>query len=154
MVQSIFYGVPNLVCICIDRVLDGDAAGRLYHYYQAAPIPFHGLSDMMLTMDQFYDDLRYPQAEMENRRFGGTVKSEGGRRMKKVQSAVEMTEHKGDLATFVVHVQYRQNATWQGKVVWTDTKQESHFRSALELVKLMDNAMTSAAAKEVKKANG
>ena len=91
---------------------------------------------------------------MENRRFGGTVKSEGGRRMKKVQSAVEMTEHKGDLATFVVHVQYRQNATWQGKVVWTDTKQESHFRSALELVKLMDNAMTSAAAKEVKKANG
>ena len=74
--------------------------------------------------------------------------------MKKVQSAVEMTEHKGDLATFVVHVQYRQNATWQGKVVWTDTKQESHFRSALELVKLMDNAMTSAAAKEVKKANG
>ena len=154
MVQSIFYGVPNLVSICIDEVRDGDAAGRLYHYYQAAPILFRGLSEMVLTMDQFYDDLRYPQAEMEERRFSGKAKSEGGRQMKKVQNAAEMTEHKGDLATFVVHVQYRQNATWQGKVVWTDTKQESHFRSALELMKLMDNAMTSAAAKDEKKANG
>lgn len=47
----------------------------------------------------------------------------------------------GKLATFIVHVQYCQNATWQGTIVWADEKQTSNFRSALEMLKLMDSAV-------------
>ena len=47
----------------------------------------------------------------------------------------------GKLATFLVHVQYCQNATWQGTIVWADEKQTSNFRSALEMLKLMDSAV-------------
>ena len=49
----------------------------------------------------------------------------------------------GDLATFVVHVKYRQHSTWQGEVVWTEKGKKKSFRSALELLKLIDGALDS-----------
>ena len=45
------------------------------------------------------------------------------------------------MATFVVHVTHRQNATWQGTVVWAEKDQKANFRSAMELLRLMDSAV-------------
>ncbi|MBC8532025.1 hypothetical protein H8696_09220 [Christensenellaceae bacterium NSJ-53] len=44
--------------------------------------------------------------------------------------------------TFVVKVQYRQNASWQGSIRWVEGGVEKNFRSTLELIKLMDNAIS------------
>lgn len=44
-------------------------------------------------------------------------------------------------ATFIVQVQYRQSATWQGQVSWSERGQTKPFRSSLELIRLMDSAM-------------
>ncbi|MCI8837566.1 MAG: hypothetical protein HFG74_05825 [Hungatella sp.] len=52
-----------------------------------------------------------------------------------------MLKESGKKATFVVNVTYRQNATWQGKVLWAETGKSCYFRSALELLKLIDNAL-------------
>lgn len=57
---------------------------------------------------------------------------------------------RGKLATFVIHVQYHQNATWQGKIVWAETKQSTCFRSALEMIKLMDSAIEQCEADDEK----
>lgn len=43
--------------------------------------------------------------------------------------------------TFVVHILSQENATWQGQVTWLGREETLNFRSFLELVKLMDNAM-------------
>ena len=43
--------------------------------------------------------------------------------------------------TFVIQVLNTQNATWQGTVTWTDGKKKESFRSALELIKLIDSAL-------------
>lgn len=43
--------------------------------------------------------------------------------------------------TFVIKVLNTQNATWQGTVTWTDGKRTESFRSALELIKLIDSAL-------------
>ena len=43
-------------------------------------------------------------------------------------------------ATFVVQIQFRENATWQGTVQWVERKQSLSFRSALELIRIMDSA--------------
>lgn len=45
-------------------------------------------------------------------------------------------------ATFMVRIQYRQNATWQGQVTWAEKQQTMLFRSALELLKLMDSTVS------------
>lgn len=45
--------------------------------------------------------------------------------------------------TFVVQVLNTQNSTWQGTVTWTNGKKQESFRSALELMKLIDSALTA-----------
>lgn len=55
---------------------------------------------------------------------------------------------KGRLGTFNIQIQYRENATWQGKILWVEGKQDSHFRSALEMLKLIDSALDKAEGKE------
>lgn len=43
--------------------------------------------------------------------------------------------------TFIINVKCRQNRTWQGTVKWIEGQKEVPFRSALELIKLIDSAM-------------
>lgn len=44
-------------------------------------------------------------------------------------------------STFLVRVLFRQNATWQGTVQWLDEKKSRSFRSMLEMVVLMEEAL-------------
>lgn len=41
-------------------------------------------------------------------------------------------------STFLVHIVDRQNATWQGTITWMEKEKTEHFRSLLELIKLID----------------
>jgi len=34
-----------------------------------------------------------------------------------------------------------QNATWQGRIHWLEKNQDQNFRSVLEMLKLMDEAL-------------
>lgn len=42
---------------------------------------------------------------------------------------------------FVIKILNTQNASWQGTITWTETDKTEPFRSALELIKLIDNAV-------------
>ena len=46
-------------------------------------------------------------------------------------------------ATFVIQIQSCEHATWQGKLTWADTDRSISFRSALELIGLIDEAVGS-----------
>ena len=52
-----------------------------------------------------------------------------------------MSERQKKTETFIVKVLDQQNATWQGSVTWVDEHREQYFRSALELLKLIDGAL-------------
>lgn len=43
--------------------------------------------------------------------------------------------------TFVIKILDRQNSTWQGNILWVDQQNEQYFRSALEMLKLIDGAL-------------
>ncbi|MBP3332948.1 MAG: hypothetical protein J6M35_02775 [Clostridia bacterium] len=49
----------------------------------------------------------------------------------------------GALATFSLKILFRQNASWQGSIYWHDGRQEERFRSVLDLLLLIDSALTS-----------
>ena len=65
-----------------------------------------------------------------------------------------MSDHAGPEATsplpnditkkenFIVQVQFCRNASWQGTLTWIDKKKSRCFRSTLELIKLMDSAIS------------
>lgn len=48
---------------------------------------------------------------------------------------------KDTVQNFVVSVKSQENHTWQGTVSWVEGKKQVNFRSALELLKLMDSAL-------------
>lgn len=43
---------------------------------------------------------------------------------------------------FIVQITHQQNATWQGTVTWVDRGQTERFRSVLELIRLIDSAVS------------
>jgi len=44
--------------------------------------------------------------------------------------------------TFEITVEFMRNATWQGKICWLEKNKNQNFRSAFEMLKLMDEALT------------
>ena len=51
------------------------------------------------------------------------------------------TDNSKKNGTFIVKVEKCQNETWQGQVIWADENKSQYFRSAMELIKMMDNAL-------------
>ncbi len=56
--------------------------------------------------------------------------------------------------TFIVKVDHCENESWQGSVVWAEENKSEHFRSALELIKMIDSAMAKVKAKKSKRDEG
>jgi len=54
-----------------------------------------------------------------------------------------MEGEKGNaVSTFEITVKFTQNSTWQGHIHWIENNKKQNFRSALEMLKLMDEAVT------------
>lgn len=144
MVKRIPYSM-NLVTVCVDSVEGGVCKGGFWTLFDDAPRPFEELTNLVQGMDAFFDEINFPQRSMAPKSFqkGNPVASYNTISEKEAKmSADELQEKRGDKGTFIVQVQYRQNATWQGKVIWADENKEEHFRSALELIKMIDSALT------------
>lgn len=141
--NKINYSAPNILAVCVDKINSGGYSGRLYHRFAEPPIEFQDTSNMLTRMEEFYDWIDYPQSSTENRSFVTRPDKKVMKRKGDVKMLddVHVTGKSGDKATFVVHVKYRQNATWQGSVVWADKNKTCNFRSALELLKLIDSAL-------------
>ncbi len=134
----------NIICICIDNFYSMKIAGRLYHCFSKEKIDFTDSMQMLLLVDRLFDGIGFPQASTKTRTF--LRKKEENvyeKEFVEYMKTDEVTEQRGTKATFVVHVQYRQNSTWQGSVIWAEKKVTKNFRSALELLKLMDEAIES-----------
>ncbi|QOX63382.1 hypothetical protein FRZ06_08460 [Anoxybacterium hadale] len=46
-------------------------------------------------------------------------------------------------ATFTIQIQFQQHSTWQGTISWTEGEKTQRFRSELEMIKLMMEAVSS-----------
>ena len=50
----------------------------------------------------------------------------------------------GNKGTFIVKIINKQNSTWQGAITWVEQQKTEHFRSALEMIKMIDGALDGA----------
>lgn len=143
--MTIEKSLPNMVMVCVDGVENGDIYGRYFHRYKKEETFFPDSATLVIEMERFYDAIGYPQAATKTRKF---MERKGGRIPAKEHMAVisdgqDLIQLRGNLATFLVGVTSRQNASWQGQVTWADKNITKNFRSTLELIKLMDGAITS-----------
>ena len=111
----------KFVLVCVDSMENGAASGRFYYGNLDNEHSFSNLNQFLLNMDQLLD---------------GACES--------TVSAVENTSsiwRTGKLATFKLRIMFRQNESWQGNVMWLETRHEEQFRSALELLSIFHQAL-------------
>lgn len=139
---------PNLVCICVDQVDDSEYSGRIYHKYHGEAVLFSHSMQLIMTLNRFFDEIDYPQASTICRSFSKPKQQSADKRERKwteprkpVQTEDWVLDQNGKLATFYLHVQYRQKSTWQGNVIWKEAKKWTGFESVLELLRLLQSAL-------------
>ena len=128
------------ILICVDSYDDSLMKGLMYHGSFSEGKVFSNLMQMLHMIEAVLDDTGFPMATMEKRRFN-TFKSDD-KEEEAGDGAIEFDTKKGGLATFRLKILFRHNASWQGSVAWIEGNNEEPFRSALELLMLMDSALS------------
>ncbi len=108
----------------------GTLENRFYDQKQT----FSNLTQLLLLVDQLQENLQFPQTTMEKRQFTPSPDP----------TARPMAPPDADspLATFQLSIYFRQNASWQGNLIWIEKNTAAQFRSALELTFLLDSVLS------------
>lgn len=134
---------PNLVNICVDDNKHGEMSGRIYHCYDREPMIFTNIIELLTKIEELFDVIGYPQASTKTRLFMEKQK-ERLPKPKPVAKQLDIIAYRGNIATFVTNVKFRQNSTWQGEVFLAEQDQMLQFANTLELIKKMDAAIQAA----------
>lgn len=142
-----YIGTPWGIILCVDYYRDEKINGRIYHRYQTEPIRIGGILEAVFEIDAFFDRLGYPFPGTESHYF---IKHEKAQRIKMTRklSDEEMLKNNGEQGTFIIRVEQRQHSSWQGRVTWVEEGKTENFRSALELLKMIDGALDGRDIKE------
>ena len=124
--------------VCIDSYENGVPVGRFYNPRCRNGKTFCSLTQFLIRMEDLLDEMKFPQSFTAARVFSKPL--DGSRDS---GTAAEDQAQKGKLGTFAVRVLFRQNASWQGSIVWLEGDREETFRSTLEMILLMDSALNS-----------
>lgn len=122
--------------VCIDCYENSEPKGRYYNPYLPHGKHFSSLVEFLKSMEDTLDEMRLPQSFTAVRTFAPPPEHRSCD-----PPAAEQLE--GKAATFALRVLFRQNASWQGSVKWLEGGLEQSFRSVLELILLMDSALTA-----------
>lgn len=133
---------PNSFRVCIDDTVV-DLRGRIYSPLCEGELQFAEFRELILQMDALFDQTGYPQSFQEKRSFKKVSAPNAAYRGVPATDVMyqDMQQYCGEIAALDVLVESRRNASWQGTVSWVEGKKQVNFRSALELLKLMDSAL-------------
>lgn len=138
---AINWSIPSFANVCIDECSNGEVAGRFYHQYDKKPVHFTCFMELLRQMDDLFESIHYPQATARQRSFlKEQAQAAVQQELTPVWQSREFGGERGMRATFYIMVKGRANASWQGDVVWVEREIKKTFRSAMELMVLMDNA--------------
>lgn len=145
----------NQVCVCVDDVSSTGYTGAFYHAYAKDGVAFTTSVELISRMNNFYDVLGYPQSDVALRSFFEEKQTDyaqlntSRRELLAKEGVGSPQAQHGKIATFQVFVMYRTNATWQGELRWVEKDRTVYFRSALEFLKLIDDALERAVNKNI-----
>ena len=105
---------------------------------------FYNEWELIEGIDSMLNQVGGPQEAFTPRNFLKASR----RNIKKRRAEEEMADTTNNIipmqpeakATFVIDVQYRQHASWQGTITWAEKGETRRFRSVLEMLRLMSEA--------------
>ena len=123
--------------IAVDNYSNADFSGKLHNPFYAQCIQIKSFQQLIKELDSLMDEIGCPMSGMEKRTFTKNSTAEE----RTLFIADKTQAQRGEVATFAIRIQYRNNASWQGTVKWLEGEAEEYFRSVLELLWLLDSAM-------------
>ena len=136
MKNSAYNELFNTTLLCIDSYDNKIMKGRAYNPAFEGGIVFNSTMELLTRMEKMLDETQQPQSFSDKRTFW-TVEA------KPEVEHSDNTNKTGKLATFALRIVFRQNSSWQGTIVWYNAKKEERFRSVLELLLLIDSALSA-----------
>lgn len=142
--EAIISFLPNYL-ICVDRYVAGGLEGKIFcGYKDFNSIEFKDLHELTIKIDKIMDLIKCPESTINGREFKDNDEIYFSKReireAKIAMRKFDTNSEKGQKATFILQIRFRQNASWQGTVKWVEKKKTLNFRSALELIKIIDSA--------------
>ena len=130
------------VMVCVNDIVNKEAIGTLHSMVNPEGIKFAGIIEMCDEMEKLFNNYNFPQSTSAMRSFRASRSNKRTVVEKEVEYVrIENLDTQGAKATFIIHVQFRQNASWQGTIQWVDGKKTQRFRSTLEMIKLISDAL-------------
>jgi hypothetical protein len=136
--------------VAIDSTEDFDLSGRIFNPYMQDIVAFHDMKEFLEVMENFFDDIGFPQAMYTLREFCAEKTKavhthHPGETLPLRQNPALFETLRGKYVTFSIFVRFRRSATWQGTVDWIEKGQSYSFHSTLELVRLIGDALDDSA---------
>ncbi len=122
------------IMVCVDGYDQHILRGRLYNPFLQGAMHFTGLMEFLLAVEHLLDEMNFPQPFAQVRSFRPQAKA-------REEIRRDNLEQRGERGTFVMKVIFRQNASWQGTVLWLEANREESFRSVLEFALLLNSAL-------------
>lgn len=148
--SQIYIGTPNGIVLCVDAISEQLFKGRFYHSYSPEAVAFDNADQLIFEMERFFDSIRFPHPGTNLRSFADKKKdrSADGRKgrpdttkKEKIMKDQEILSRHGDMGTFIIRVQQRQNSSMQGRLTWVEKNKTVYFRSVWEMIRLIDSAV-------------
>ena len=127
--------VPGTFLLYVDSYDNGVMTGRFYQPVTRESGIFQSMMQFLLTAERHMDTDNIPQSFHATRAFSPFRSHLCG-------DDDDTLLKFGKVATFSIHIMFRRGTTWQGSITWLEEKQTQQFRSALELMILIDSAVT------------
>lgn len=122
--------------IAIDGTIGYDYQGIVEHALSENAWSFHGVLELLEIVRDTLDRGTPLQGTHRDRAW-----KKKDATPERVFSVSEQRPEKGKEATFLLHIQYHQNTTWQGSIEWLEQKRRMPFRSTLELIHLIEQVV-------------
>ena len=135
MNSHVFDNQCRVTMVCVDDYRDGIMCGRMYNSYFGMEISFSSTMEFLKKLDSMLEKMNFPQSFSVGRVFKPIQEAE-------TDGLPTTGLQTGKTATFALRILFRQNASWQGTIFWSEGNQEESFRSVLELLFLMDSALS------------
>ena len=144
-----YIGARNGIVLCVDGTGNRQLSGRFYHRYAEDAFLFDNTEQMLFQCEQFFETTDFPHPTTAGRTFQAPAgRKEPNQERKEKMSDEELLRNHGELGTFIISVQHRQNSSWQGRITWMERNRTLCFRSIWEMIRLIASAVGTEEEKE------
>ena len=142
--QNLISAAVTKMLVCLDEATETQFAGRLFSPFLPQVVPFKSFDALLEAMEQFFDEIGFPQAFYSTRHFAEKDPTPRSRSrsttIPRYHDDEVFATLRGTRATLTVQVATRHHASWQGTALWLEHGKRQSFGSMLALLRLMTDA--------------